>query len=324
MDNNIIRAIEDNAGHIYLTCAGQWWDVTGVIGESDWQDDFAAIRRRDTDDWTVDHGTGEIDGVVIAEADDNRIILHDARMGLAGRAYFGVNREDEEEDEGDTNKDDKKEGRRKLAAVEWDEDSVAEEMGAALDLDPDDLEVSEMGDEGVTYYEVIGGPGEWLVFTDYDDAARVAQARVLEDLESDPALFNQDWLRQYVYISDTDARLGAQDLVGDYPYEIEEDRVYNELGADPDEMDIDEAREELAEKMQDDIEQELKSDPIGYLVEDQGIYTLEELMKANFIQIDVQEAAVDSIRADGAAHFLAGYDGEENESENGLYYYRTN
>ncbi len=64
-------------------------------------------------------------------------------------------------------------------------------------------------------------------------------------------------------------------------------------------------------------------DPIEYFVHEQGLYSIEELMKQNFISIDVDEASKDAVNVDGVAHFLSGYDGEEREVE-GIYYYRTN
>ena len=69
------------------------------------------------------------------------------------------------------------------------------------------------------------------------------------------------------------------------------------------------------------VKEELK-DPIQYFVEDHGMYSVADLMKAPFILIDVAEAADDAVASDGWAHFVSLYDGNYEETANGVVYFR--
>jgi hypothetical protein len=211
------------------------------------------------------------------------------------------------------------------------EGAVRSQMAEALDADPGDLEVSEWNAGfGVQGWEVRLGQQQYLVFMEQDDAHAAAVAMVRQDLEDEPKIFNQSWLQGHLSMSETDARLLAQDLVGEYPDEIEPERVWDELGEDPEDPDdlevgLDDARERLGSNMIDAAEQELDRDPVGYLVEDQGIYRdVGEIMKAGLLRIDLDEAAEDAVRQDGEGHFISHYDGMENETSAGMLYYRTN
>ena len=62
--------------------------------------------------------------------------------------------------------------------------------------------------------------------------------------------------------------------------------------------------------------------PIEYFVNEQGIYSVEDLMKQFWININIDEAAKDAIKVDGWAHFLSRYDGEYETTENGIVYFR--
>jgi len=84
----------------------------------------------------------------------------------------------------------------------------------------------------------------------------------------------------------------------------------------------DEAREKVQEDKCDEIYEELE-DPVQYFVEDHGMYSIEDLMEASFISIDVDKAAQDAVDEDGVAHFLAGYDGNVTELDSGIVMYRV-
>ncbi len=89
---------------------------------------------------------------------------------------------------------------------------------------------------------------------------------------------------------------------------------------------IEAAKDRISSDIADRIEEELE-DPIRYFVHDQGMYSIEDLLKAPFIYIDIDAAAQDAVDTDGRGHFLSGYDGEENDIDiNGTTYfiYRTN
>ncbi len=146
---------------------------------------------------------------------------------------------------------------------------------------------------------------EWVVFKDPEDAENEALAQVKEDLEEYPENFNQDFLQQHIYITDTDRRLIAQES-SDYLREDFDD--FDEEDLSDDEI------EEKIEAKYDEVYKALE-DPIEYFVEDQGMFSIEDLMKQTFIHIDEREAAQDAVDMDGVAHFLDRYDGTEEEME---------
>ena len=160
---------------------------------------------------------------------------------------------------------------------------------------------------------------EWIVFEDYDKAEEAAIAKVKEDLENEPEIFTQSWLQYYIEIGDTDRRIMAGEEADRRVEDMEDEEVTQEAGID----DPEEAREALQEKYYDEMYKALE-DPINYFVDEQGIYTIEDLMKQSFIRIDVDRAAQDAIDTDGVAHFLDGYDNEEVELPSGAVAYGTN
>ena len=160
---------------------------------------------------------------------------------------------------------------------------------------------------------------EWIVFEDSEKAESAALARVTEDLENEPEMFTQSWLQYYLEITDTDRRIIAGEESDNRVENMEDEEVTQETGID----DPDEAREALQEKYYDEMYKALE-DPINYFVDEQGIYSIEDLMKQSFIRIDVERAAQDAIDTDGVAHFLDHYDGEGVELPSGAIAYGTN
>lgn len=63
-------------------------------------------------------------------------------------------------------------------------------------------------------------------------------------------------------------------------------------------------------------------DPMEYFVKEQGLYSKEDLLKANFISIDYGGMAESVLDSDGVGHIIARYDGEEHDHE-GAYVYRV-
>jgi len=86
---------------------------------------------------------------------------------------------------------------------------------------------------------------------------------------------------------------------------------------------VEKAREEVREEEYDRIYDELE-DPIKYFVDDNGMYSREDLLKASFIRIDVDKATEDAISMDGYAHFLNTYDGDATELNSGQVLMRMN
>ena len=169
------------------------------------------------------------------------------------------------------------------------------------------------------------GESEWLVFESEKDANEEALLRVRQDLEEEPEIFNKSFIQQYYKISDTDRRIIANEEADFRIEDMEEEDIAHEAGVlrqwedAVDSGDTAKAEgiiEKAKEKVHDEIYKEWYNglkDPVAFLVNDQGIYSLSDLSKAKFISIDVEKASADAIKADGVAHFLDQYDGEEEE-----------
>jgi hypothetical protein len=213
------------------------------------------------------------------------------------------------------------------------------------------------------YYEELGavamksveGKGsndesEWIVFQNSDVAYDAAISRVKDDLENEPELFTQDWLQNYIEISDNDKSMIAQEEADAYLDGMDEETILEEAGVkdeydevqeqidnldseapdyDPSALEeqkakiLEDATETLRDKKFAEIEQAL-DDPIEYFVNEQGIYSKADLLKQNFISINVDDAATDAVDTDGVANFLDNYDGEELELPSGAIAYGTN
>ena len=196
---------------------------------------------------------------------------------------------------------------------------------------------------------------EWLVFPSYDDAEYAATDSVKDDLDSDPEMFSGDWLNNFIYVTDTDRRIIAGEEADNLADNMSEEELIEEEGFEDEYEELTEEEDDLLvkkentpaeEKRLEEIEKEKNEiittsrdsfisskydeiydslkDPVDYFVEEQGIYTKEELFEQSFISIDTTEAAEDAIQTDGVAHFLSSYDGEEVELDNGNVMYRTN
>lgn len=242
------------------------------------------------------------------------------------------------------------------------------------------------------------GESEWLVFESEDDALLEATLRVTQDLEEEPEIFNQSFLMDFVFITDTDRHLIAgeeadfrvEDMdeddillhdnkLKDYEDTVDErdqaeadaDELFGEADELEEEVDdleamvrsltrsneegdkekanellqkINQLKSEADDKREEaqtlmgrvaDIDDELENmvdesrqrvwddiyeewydgleNPIEFLVNEQGIYSMRDIMDQNFISIDINKAAESAVATDGVAHFLDQYDGEEEE-----------
>ena len=89
---------------------------------------------------------------------------------------------------------------------------------------------------------------------------------------------------------------------------------------------LEEAREAWASEYADNLEDDLRRDAAGWFRDNYGWDTA-YLLANNIMSVDFDEAAAAAVSVDGAAHFLAHYDGEVVEVEvDGTLYecYRTN
>ena len=166
--------------------------------------------------------------------------------------------------------------------------SLAEVTGLG---DADEFEETRAG-----IYEGPAG-SEFEVYESYEDAENEAYSRVKDMLEDEPELFNQTWIQNWLVLSPTDQRLWARDLAGEW---------------DEDEETEDEHLERI-----EDYERRLDRDPIE-VFEEIGLDPFQ------YLNVDSAGAAQNAVDIDGVAHFLAGYDGELVELEDGKVAFRIN
>jgi len=206
------------------------------------------------------------------------------------------------------------------------------DMARALDVSPSDLVVTEERpyDES---FEVSLGRKEWVVVPDEDTAREIALARVTEDLENEPELFNpnfiqshidQEALKKWVY----DARM-EDDYVDEIAERQVDDfwRLAEQFGLDVPEPDEEGEMPEPSSKMIDKVKEAYAEDasqnPMSFF---EDIYGRAEAPKhaIEAVGIDIAAAAEEAINVDGWEHFLAHYDGKSYETDSGLVYWRTN
>jgi len=199
---------------------------------------------------------------------------------------------------------------------------------------------------GVWFIEMEQG-AEYLVFENEERAESYAKVLVRDQLEDEPDMFTSTWLEQFMSMTDTDRRIIAGEESDNIVDDLNDDEVIEEADKQ-DEFDeiqeeidtitensesdaqikenleeletkqeelVNEAREDLRSDKYDEMYESL-ADPINYFVDEQGIYTREELMKQSFIHIDIEEATEDAVRTDGWQHFVATYDGDSDEVPN--------
>jgi len=186
----------------------------------------------------------------------------------------------------------------------------------------------------------------YRVVLDEDEAEEVAEKIIKQYMEDDPAGFGEE-LHNYLYMTNTDRRLKAQDMADSYIRDMRDEDVIEYMDAkdEIDEFDnriyeiedeaaegyeervqqieeekqnrIDALREEAEEKYYDEIYKAL-GDPLEYFVNQQGIYTAEELMDQSFINVDYEEA-VKGRYIDWQQEIFYGEQGSEIPGLDGVY-----
>lgn len=173
---------------------------------------------------------------------------------------------------------------------------------------------------------------EYLLFESRDKLEQEAKDAVRQDLEENPEIFNEGFIQDHLSISDTDARLSAQDLAQSRLEGVEdelsseiEDEVRDELSDKEDDDNFEElvddevqkrlpkALEEKESEIVDELEEKIKSDPVGFFVDEEGIFSREDLLKQSFMQLDIDSAVDDAVSEDGAEHFISRVDGDSHE-----------
>jgi hypothetical protein len=178
-------------------------------------------------------------------------------------------------------------------------------------MEENDITLNGLNDvyEGNFGYGVIidTDEGEYWFLTDNeaDMAARDYVKDSIEDMGPQHIRGYED----FAYISPTDIRIKA----GEESNSLREDLKYEgELSEDEIEEKVDERYEY--------VKAALEKDFVDYFVDETGMYSKEDLMKANFVQINETELVDYVIRSDGRAHSLATYDGEEYNVADNVYY----
>jgi len=183
-------------------------------------------------------------------------------------------------------------------------------------LDLDSGRYSDWGNAG----SVTVDGTEYNIIENEEEAERIAIEIVKNDLQQEPEIFDIDFLKDYIYItnSDIDQILADEE---NYIRERIEDEYSHEID-DEEEGDIDEVIDEKVERELSELENWLRNDPVGYFVDEMGYYTIEDLLQQSFISIDIDKAAERAVAADGWAHFLSLYDGNYETTPGGIVIFR--
>lgn len=220
--------------------------------------------------------------------------------------------------------------------VEFDEDTVQREMAKALDVDLDDLDVSDssLSSFGEPALSVSTGRKEWTVVPDEDTAEKLALAVVTQDLEQEPEIFSPSFIESHIDMKALERWVYEAQMEDEYAWEIAQDdpeRFWQEAshwGIDVPEPDEDgnmpdEIADEYIEALREEIARDRSKDPMAFF---EDIYGRDEATKyaIEAVGIDVSDAAQEAVRIDGWQHFLCRYDGNSYDTENGFVYWREN
>jgi len=195
--------------------------------------------------------------------------------------------------------------------------------------------------EDTTAVEIEADGSTFLLFKDADEAYAYAIKTVRHDLESEPEIFTQDWLKNFVNeerlkdaIGDPNAEW--EDDVRNLYYEDLLDKMVEEGWVEDDDLvffkqngdkriETKNRAAALNVYREDYIEQRKPPapDPWEWL---EDIYGREDAIKQaiEMAGIDYDAAAKSAVDTDGTAHFLAHYDHNERVLECGAFVYRTN
>ena len=222
-----------------------------------------------------------------------------------------------------------------------DEDQVLGEIARELDIDRDEIIIkggASPNGYGNGYHLLThGGGNEWFVMRNDDEFEEAAVEGVKNDLQESPESFEPNFIRNHIDM-DRLRRDLSSDLSSsneDYVSGLEPSRFWEEAPGHnidiPDDVQAaldsgEEPREPTGgeqEEFEEDMTNEQLKDPIGYL---EDIYGKEDAQKkaAEIGGIDVDAAAEEAVRLDGAAHFMCNYDGNYETSPSGFIYWKHN
>jgi hypothetical protein len=200
-------------------------------------------------------------------------------------------------------------------------DEHSEEIESSLKTDSG--RYSDWGDSG----SFTADGDEYTYISSDEEATRIALKIVEEQLQHEPEMFSQDWLKQHYYVTDTDKRIVANEEADSRMESLDDEEILisSDMEEEWEAAESDDAKDAILEKAKDklledhyeDVYRMLEKDPIGYFADEIGM-GLEETLKMNVLSLDTREAAEDAVRTDGWAHFLSLYDGDYTELDGGL------
>ena len=201
-----------------------------------------------------------------------------------------------------------------------------------LDYDDYSVDVTDNSDGTCT----VAG---YIIASNDDIPESLALAQVRSDLESEPELFNQDWLQGHIneerlrndLYSDTEE--GIRQSPDSYGWEAGKDSGgneivrYNEEGEEDDDGEYDstgqpfEEQTEPSDEWLEEKTNELLRYPVQYMQEIYG--DADGIKQAIAIAgIDINAAAEEAVAADGWQHFLSRYDGNSYDLPSGGVYWK--
>ena len=216
--------------------------------------------------------------------------------------------EDEEDDEDETDEEEE-------FLKDFDDDiaKLIKELAEYTGNEVTDAEVTE--DTGITGHAVTVAFGreEYECYDDYDNAIDAAKEDVKSLIDDCGGVmqcgFQWDNLGgRDQYIDEDDAKRIVEEDLEQMLTDMSDREKREEYGTDDD--------EEIVEKQLDGI-----GSYVDYIVDNWGEEQLDNLIEHGHISFDLEQLAEDCVDADGVAHNLARYDGEEIELD-GWWAYR--
>lgn len=185
----------------------------------------------------------------------------------------------------------------------------------------DEDEARELAEEDIrNLYDELGLESftesfrDWIIMNALDnewfeDAIRESFESYVEDIENEDGSMG--------YENRLIEEMHEHQVLSDDDFEIDEDGEPN-LSELKEDVDIDDKKEEFIDLLIEDA-----GHPVDYCGDNYGWDWVAEMASQHNL-IDMDEVVDECISVDGIAHFIARYDGDEIELENGLYAYRTN
>ena len=185
-----------------------------------------------------------------------------------------------------------------------------EELYEMMELAKDNDLPLEVVQEVVSQYDAKAVEEFYRTFDDAEDFA--------QELVDDLGIESFNNFESYLYISETDRRLLAQEMADSYVDDIRDEdggnRLIEEAGMDVNEYEEadSETQEEMLDRAREIVYDEYYdtwydglNDPYYFLVEEQGMYSADDFAKANFVQVDYEKLGED-LEQD---YFYVNYDG---------------